>query len=441
MSAFGLLGSSALAKQSQSQQPKDQPLCPELVATVDNFKTFLAEQKKLREELVNLSQQPLVKLKDELSCMMQQVSAVTAGLRRIAAQRERLKEDVRKEETNMGIVQRNADCGPVVQYENNATIEYFLNKLVEFDTRMRSYKQELEVIEEIISSQNRCCLSPKDLVGLLRQMDNEFICLAAQLHTAYEKVKGLKTRYLRSFRTTSGDSRNPFSEVEAASAKLRQLDNNLDFTLLSLKRTSGVKTPYGPTPFSAITNSTTPLLPALTNQAGPVGLSSQPNPLGPQAPSLLGQTTSAGLNPSFGLGLGSSPFAQSAATQPSALSGPFQLNSLGATTTTSTVSGTLPSLGLGLNTSSAQKPAFGFGLATSNATPGVGTSPFGLTAQPTTSTAAASPFSSLFQGTTATGGTSNVLFGTGANTPSSSGDSLFGKRVAAKPTSLFLPKT
>lgn len=56
----------------------------------------MSEQKKLREELVNLSQQSLVKLKDELSCFVQQVSAVTAGLRRIAAQRDRLKEDVKK---------------------------------------------------------------------------------------------------------------------------------------------------------------------------------------------------------------------------------------------------------------------------------------------------------------------------------------------------------
>lgn len=81
----------------------------------------------------------------------------------------------------MGIIQRNADSGPVMQYENNATIEYvhsslafygllryFLNKAVEFDARMRSYKQELEVIEENINSQNRSCLSPKGkLVFLL----------------------------------------------------------------------------------------------------------------------------------------------------------------------------------------------------------------------------------------------------------------------------------
>ncbi|THD25596.1 Methionine aminopeptidase 1D mitochondrial [Fasciola hepatica] len=436
MSGLGLLGGTALIKQPQSQQPKDQLLCPELIATVDNFRAFLSEQKKLREELVNLSQQPLVKLKDELSCIVQQVSAVTAGLRRITAQRDRLSEDVKKEEANMGIVQRNADSGLVMQYENNATIEYFLSKAVEFDTRMCSYKQELEVIEENISSQNRSCLSPKDLVSLLRQMDNEFICLAAQLYTAYEQIKVLKTHYLRNLRSNNSDSRNPFSEVEAASAKLRQLDANLDLAPLSLRQTSNVKTPYGPTRFLSTTNTATPLLPALTNQTTNFNVGTQPNPLGLQAPNLLGQRSSDSLNPSIGLGLGGSPFAQSGATTRTnlSLSGPFQLNPLGATTTAN-----IPT-GLGSTTSAAQKPfSFGLGMPTATATTGTGVSPFGQT----TATAATSPFTtSVFPGTSGiVASAPSSLFGAGLGSTSSAGDNLFGKRVATKPSSLFLPKT
>ncbi|KAA3681059.1 uncharacterized protein DEA37_0013427 [Paragonimus westermani] len=129
--------------------------------SMTKYRTFLAEQKKVREELVNLSQEPLIKLKDDLASMMHQVSLVTSGLRRFSVQRDRLKEDVLKEEKYVGIAQRNSETGVSGFPENNATTEYFLNKLLEFDVRMRSYKQELEILEEHVNSHSRSYLSPK----------------------------------------------------------------------------------------------------------------------------------------------------------------------------------------------------------------------------------------------------------------------------------------
>ncbi|KAF6773774.1 hypothetical protein AHF37_07048 [Paragonimus kellicotti] len=304
--------------------------------------------------------------------MMHQVSVVTSGLRRFSAQRDRLKEDVLKEEKYVGIAQRNSETGVSGFLENNATTEYFLNKLLEFDVRMRSYKQELEVLEEHVNSHSRSYLSPKELVALLRQMDNEFICLAAQLYSTYEQIKTLKARYLRIHRVSGTNGRNPFAEIEASSLKLRQLDNTLDSSPFSLSKTATSRTPYGPSPFSFL--STGPAFSLPTQLTGPTNsVVSQPTGL-----SMATTTTTA-----------------------------FQFN----TSATST---------------NFQKPLFGFGSASAT------------TVTPMTATATVGALSLAGQSMKTQFPSSGF---TGLGGTSSPGESLFGKRLASKPTSLALPKT
>ncbi|TGZ68263.1 hypothetical protein CRM22_004338 [Opisthorchis felineus] len=364
MSITGLGGPTLGTKYSHAPQSKDLPVCQEIITSVEQFKHFLTEQKKIREELINLSQQPLFRLKDDVTSMVQQVSAVISGLRRIVAQHDILKGEVLKEEKHVGIAQRNSEIGVSLQMENSAITEYFLNKLLEFDTRVRSYKQELEVLEGGISSQTRPCLSPKELVALLRQMDNEFICLAAQLHTTYEQVKVLKARYLRNMRALSGDTRSPFAEVEASSLKLRQLDGIMDNGVPDLRKPTS-KTPYGPSPFTSLSISPMFPLAALVT-----------NPLIASVPGAPSQTTSTGSIFSFNA-------ANSGTTiQPKPL--------FGFGTLTTSASSTTPALSVSGQTTGPQLPSLGFG-------------------------------------------------GFGAAT--STGDGLFGKRLASKPASLALPKT
>lgn len=119
------------------------------------------------------------------------------------------------------------------------------------------------------------------------------------------------------------------------------------------------------------------------------------------------------------------------------LSGPFQLNPLGATAVENTSVG----FGLGLNASAGQKP-FSFGLGMTTATSaltntGIGIGPFSLT------TSTTSPFgmSAFPSSSVTTANAPGSLFGSGLGATSSTGDNLFGKRVATKPSSLFLPKT
>ncbi|KAF5396335.1 hypothetical protein PHET_10957 [Paragonimus heterotremus] len=379
-------GSGSTTKYSHAQQSKDSPVCNEILTTVEQFKTFLSEQKKIREELVNLSQEPLIKLKDDLASMMHQVSVVTSGLRRFSAQRDRLKEDILKEEKYVGIAQRNSETGVSGFLENNATTEYFLNKLLEFDVRMRSYKQELEVLEEHVNSHSRSYLSPKELVALLRQMDNEFICLAAQLYSTYEQIKTLKARYLRIHRVSGTNGRNPFAEIEVSSLKLRQLDNTLDSSPFSLSKTATSRTPYGPSPFSFLSTGPAFSLPTqLTGQTSsvvsqPAGLSTG-TPFGFIAPTCTGFT----------------PTTTTA----------FQFN-------TSAIS------------TNFQKPLFGFG----------GT--VATTVTPMTATATVGALSLAGQSMKTQFPSSGF---TGLGGTSSPGESLFGKRLASKPTSLALPKT
>ncbi|KAG5443465.1 Nucleoporin p58/p45 [Clonorchis sinensis] len=406
MSITGLGGPTLGTKYSHAPQSKDLPVCQEIITSVEQFKHFLTEQKKTREELINLSQQPLFRLKDDVTSMVQQVSAVISGLRRIVAQHDILKGEVLKEEKHIGIAQRNSEIGVSLQMENNATTEYFLNKLLEFDTRVRSYKQELDVLEAGISSQTRPCLSPKELVALLRQMDNEFICLAAQLHTTYEQVKVLKARYVRNIRALSGDTRSPFAEVEASSLKLRQLDGIMDNGVPGLRKPTS-KTPYGPSPFTSL--SISPMFPL-------AALGTQPNPSAvmPQATSLSFLTPSSTISSSVGLGFGLGTSVTKSLTNPLIASVP------GAPSQTTSTGSIFSFNAANSGTTTQPKPLFGFGTLT-------------------TSASSTTPALSVSGQTTGQQLPSLGFGGFGAAT--STGDGLFGKRLASKPGSLALPKT
>ncbi|KAK4473761.1 hypothetical protein MN116_002619 [Schistosoma mekongi] len=238
-------------------QAKDLVICNEISTSLDEFKKFLIQQKKHHEELAALSYGHLNGLRDDLKTVNQQVSSSISSLRHTSTAISRLKTDVLKEEKNAGIAHKTSEHGLSIRSDNNELTSYFIKKISDFDTRIRLYKQELEVFEENVYSQPLTPMTPRDLLNVLHQMDNDFISLAAQLYTAHESVKAIKSNYLKRYRMCYGSARNPFGDNDVHFKNQLEVDNLFGTGLTKEKHDSSLTTPYGPSPFLTSETTTT----------------------------------------------------------------------------------------------------------------------------------------------------------------------------------------
>ena len=53
---------------------------------------------------------------------------------------------------------------------------------------MQAYKQEVQAIEDSLSSRAKSNLTPKELADVLRKLDDQFMSLAAQLYSLNEEL-------------------------------------------------------------------------------------------------------------------------------------------------------------------------------------------------------------------------------------------------------------
>nr|CAH8824559.1 unnamed protein product [Trichobilharzia regenti] len=343
-------------------QAKDSVLCNEISTSLSEFKKYLAEQKKHREELSALSYDHLINLRDELKSLHQLVSSSISGLRHTATAISRLKTDVLKEEKNAEIAHKTSDHGLSGKGDSSEISSYFMKKISDFDTRIRLYKKELEVFEENVYSQQLNPLTPRDLLNVLQRMDHDFIGLAAQLYTVYENMKTLKADYLKQYRIHYGSARNPFgdNDDDLYFKSEGEVDNLFGTSVTKGKKGSSFVTPYGPSPFptsdiSVTSNSTiggtekTTVVPStsvisssnpqLGQQFGASTLSSQP------ASSFLGQsgalsTATSNANVASSTGLVKPTFGFSSTTTSLPLFGQTSgIGSLGGSGLTNTIAG------------------------------------------------------------------------------------------------------
>lgn len=215
-SSKSVLSKDAAQKSSIVKQVKDTELLPELRETVETFTKFVTEQKKLREEIIKSNDVAslMMRVEEESQTLRQSISEVANGLQKVQVQSNKLRSDIAKEQSSIKIAQTSSDTSMSMAIDRSDSSNYFSGKVRDLENRAGLYLQEIESVESLCQSPHQSALTTRDLVEIIRKMDDEFIGLAANLYMVHERVKLAKTEYLRRVKQVNQNHQNPFVAIE-----------------------------------------------------------------------------------------------------------------------------------------------------------------------------------------------------------------------------------
>ncbi|XP_050415986.2 nucleoporin p58/p45 isoform X1 [Patella vulgata] len=366
-------GSTTNGKSSDVKALKETMIPDMLNQSVDSFHKYIKDEKVVREGIARMSSKPLVKVQEDTAALKQLLSVVSNTLQRNTCAVEKLKREMTQELKNAEMAHRTKDTPPGLQYENTAPNEYFQILVEDFESRMLTYRQQIEILENHLTSLHQPSRhSPAELIALLRKLHETFVALAAQLQQVHEAVKTQKEHYLNYRKIFHGDTKNIFERQQKSAVRVH-VSRTIEQT--------------GPNPFTGLTNATAVAMASvLTRSQQPSG-----------APPIVGLTS--GLNTSslgFGLGsstLGTSTLGSSTLGGGGGLFGGSGLSSsvtpsirpalsFGSTFTSTPIKPLGSTGGLfGSSTSATPAATTGFGLGTTQptlATPSLGVAPFNI---------------------------------------------------------------
>lgn len=286
------------AAASDGKTLKESFLPEPLVATVDSLQKFVKDEKVVREDIARMSSKPMGKVQEEVTALRQLLSVVATGLQRNMCSVGKLKVEMTMNLKNAEMAQRTKDIPPGLQYENTAPSGYFQHLVEEFESRMATYRQQMDTLDSHLAAlHSNPSHSPAEMLALLKKQHDTLISLAAQLQGVHEAVKSQKEQYLTYRRVFHGDAKNVFSRPHVAPKVARRTE------LADLA---------GPNPFPSTRNAATRAMSLVQN------LSHQPQ--GPPVTGLVTSNTSAFGASAFGGGIFNSPKPSTGLTLPSTTS-------------------------------------------------------------------------------------------------------------------------
>ncbi|KAG8199692.1 hypothetical protein JTE90_022141 [Oedothorax gibbosus] len=220
---------------------KENTIPNEINVTVESFKKYVKEQKAIREEMSRASSKNIFKVQELVGSLRQQLSVISNGLHRNAIAIAKLKEESNQELKNAEIAQRTKDTLSSMQYENNASTEYFHNLANAFEKQMQSYRQQIEQLERhLVSLSQPYTLTPTEWTAIRKRLHDTFVTLAAQLQTVHQEVQLYKEQFINNQRLNHGD----------ASFFLVKCKENMEDSRPTTHFPPSVT--YGPSPFAAM---------------------------------------------------------------------------------------------------------------------------------------------------------------------------------------------
>lgn len=215
-------------KVKESQVPK------EIIQSVEDFKSYLKQQKTLSSDIVRTSDRKLKSVTDEvqrLNCSVQEVSN-NVDNNKLAI--KLLRSDTSKIIQHADMAQRTHETPTGLQFENVMPQIYFNELIHKYENDLLTLKHQVELTEKHLQSlSNPQNFTGQDLKRGLQQLHESFIALAGRVQDNHTKVETQKEQYLNIRKFTLRDNTNVFE------AEQNSNENQLS------------KVQFGPNPFTS----------------------------------------------------------------------------------------------------------------------------------------------------------------------------------------------
>jgi nucleoporin p58/p45 len=209
----------------------------QIVQSVEEFKTYVKNQKTISSEITRTSDRKLKTVSEELqrmNCSLQESSNNIDNNKLIL---KHLRKETSKVIENADMAQRTHETPSGLQFENVMPQIYFRELIQKYETDLLGLKHQVELTEKhlqsLVTPQN---FTAQDLKRGLQQIHESFIALAGRLQEAHTKVENQKTQYLELRKFLLKDSTNVF-EIEQKSPEIDKSQAN--------------RLQYGPNTFSS----------------------------------------------------------------------------------------------------------------------------------------------------------------------------------------------
>eukprot|EP00794_Sanderia_malayensis_P007298 gene7298-8114_t len=207
--------------QQSLENPKEAQLPQPLLNIYQELSKHIKDQRAKKDEIARFSAQLINRATEEITALKQLVSDGSNGVQRDAIAVENLKCQVSQELKFAEIACRVHDTPLSMQHDYSGPIEYFQYLAQSFETRLITYRKQLDELEAYLSSASPVNqFTPQELFHVLARLNDTFLALASQLHLIHESVKELKDKYSQYRRIVLNDQTDIFGFKPRATQRI-----------------------------------------------------------------------------------------------------------------------------------------------------------------------------------------------------------------------------